>query len=111
VTSYSDRNHVHDDRAELREAYERGRIDQKRLRRRHPVIMTFLVLAAAIGLVIVALAAVNGSFGSAGQVVDQNLTTAADKAQPAVQNAAAQASEAVRGATTSDRTAQPAQPH
>lgn len=101
MTSYSDRDH---DRSDLRQAYEMGRRDARRARRRHPVLMTFLIVAALVGLVVMALAAVNGSFGGAGVVVDQNLATAADKAEPAVRGAAAEASQAVRDATDNDRT-------
>ncbi|MBX3483636.1 hypothetical protein [Phenylobacterium sp.] len=96
MTSYSDRDH---ERSDLRQAYELGRRDAQRSRR-HPVVMTLLVLAAAAGLIVLALAAVNGSFGAAGTVVDQNLATAADQAAPAVSSAAQTAGEAVRNATT-----------
>ncbi|RAK64986.1 hypothetical protein [Phenylobacterium kunshanense] len=101
MTSYSDRDH---DRADLRQAYEMGRKDARRARRRHPLLMTLLFVAAAVGVVLVALAVVNGSFGDAGVVVDQNLATAADKAEPAVRDAAAEASAAVRQATDNDGT-------
>jgi hypothetical protein len=98
VTSYSDRDHIrHEENTDLREAYERGRQDAKRARRRHPVVMTFLIVAAAVGLIVMALAAVNGSFSGAGTVVDRGLATAADKAEPAVRDAASQAGQAVRG--------------
>jgi hypothetical protein len=90
------------DRLDLREAYDRGRKDERARRKRHPVLMTFTVLAALIGLVVVVLAAVNGSFGGAGKVVDQNLTVAADKAAPAVRDAAADATQTVRNATSND---------
>ncbi|WP_296597764.1 hypothetical protein [Phenylobacterium sp.] len=105
MTSYSDRDA---ERADLRQAYELGRRDAVKSRRRHPVLMTFLILAAAVGLVVMALAAVNGSFGGAGTVVDQNLATAADQAEPVVRNAAAEAGQAVRDVTTTDRTQTPA---
>lgn len=101
MTSYSDRD---EDRSELREAYEMGRRDARRTRRRHPVLMTLTVLVAAIGLIFLALAAVNGSFGGAGEVVDQNLATAAEQAEPVVRSAAAEAGGAVRDVTNSDRT-------
>lgn len=104
MTSYSDRDH---ERSDLRQAYELGRRDAKRARKRHPVLMTFTIIAAAIGLVVLALAVVNGSFGTAGTVVDQNLATAADQAEPVVRGAASGASEAVRDATTTDRTETP----
>jgi hypothetical protein len=96
VTSYSDRDA---ERSDLRQAYELGRRDAKRARRRHPVLMTLLILAAAVGVVVLALAVVNGSFGTAGTVVDQNLATAADQAVPAAKDAAANAGEAVKTVT------------
>ena len=98
------------DRQDLREAYNRGRQDERAERKRHPLMMTLMFLAAAVGVVVIALAAVNGSFGGAGEVVDQNLTTAADRAEPVVRGAASDASQAVKDATTTDRTPAPAQP-
>ena len=53
-------------RADVREAYERGRRDERASRRRHPVFMTFTFIAAACGVVFLVLAAVNGSFTRAG---------------------------------------------
>lgn len=105
VTSYSDRDA---ERSDLRQAYELGRRDAVKQRRRHPILMTFLVVAAAVGLIVMALAAVNGSFGGAGTVVDQNLATAADQAEPAVRSAAAEAGQAVRDVTSTDGTQTPA---
>jgi hypothetical protein len=105
VTSYSDRD---TERSDLRQAYELGRKDARKQRRRHPILMTFTVIAAAVGLIIMALAAVNGSFGGAGTVVDQNLATAADQAEPVVRGAAADAGQAVRNVTTTDGTQTPA---
>lgn len=99
------------DRLDLREAYDRGRRDERASRKRHPVLMTLMFLAAAVGLALIVLAAVNGSFGGAGQVVDQNLTTAADKAEPIVRDAAGDASRAVQDATSNDRTNPPAAPN
>ena len=98
------------DRQDLREAYNRGRQDERAERKRHPMMMTLMFLAAAVGVVVIALAAVNGSFGGAGQVVDQNLTTAADRAEPVVRGAASDASQAVKDATSTDLTPAPAQP-
>lgn len=105
MTSYSDRDN---ERSDLRQAYELGRRDAQKGRRRHPILMTFTVIAAAIGLVVMALAAVNGSFSGAGVVVDQNLATAADQAEPVVRSAASEAGQAVRDVTTTDRTETPA---
>lgn len=67
---------------DLREAYERGRRDERATRRRHPVGMTLLFAAAAVGVILLALAAVNGSFSGAGQVVDASLTAAVAARSP-----------------------------
>ena len=108
MTSVSDRDAARrEDAADLREAYERGRTDDKKARRRHPVAMTFTIIAAAVGIIVLALAAVNGSFSGAGTVVDRNLTTAAVQAEPVVRDAATQAGQAVKDVaanTPSDRT-------
>ena len=100
MTSYSDRDSAirREEAADLREAYERGRTDARKARRRHPVAMTFIIILAAIGIVVVALAAVNGSFSGAGTVVDRNLATAATQAEPVVRDAASQAGQAVKNA-------------
>lgn len=91
-----------DEAADLREAYERGRRDAQKARRRHPVAMTITVIAAAVGIIVLALAAVNGSFSGAGTVVDRNLATAAVQAEPVVRDAADQAGQAVKNATERD---------
>lgn len=104
-----DRDRRNDDtRADLREAYERGRRDARAGRKRHPVLMTFLFVAALVGVVLMILAAVNGSFGGAGKVVDQNLSVAADRAEPVVRDAASDASRAVDEATDGDEAGDPA---
>ena len=86
------------ERADLREAYERGRSDERASRKRHPVLMTFTFVAALVGVVLLALAAVNGSFTSAGGVVDKNLNVAANKAEPVVRDAASDAGDTLRDA-------------
>ena len=91
-------------KADLREAYERGRRDERSTRKRHPVLMTFTFIAAAVGLALMALAAFNGSFTRAGDVVDQNLSVAANRAEPAVRDAAADAGQALRDAGQSAKT-------
>lgn len=105
MTSHSDPDA---ERSDLRQAYELGRRDAQQQRRRHPFLVTLVVIAAAIGLVVVVLAAINGSFGGAGAVLDENLATAADQAEPVVRGAAADTGQAVRDVTTTDRTETPA---
>jgi hypothetical protein len=87
------------DKADLREAYERGRNDERARRKRHPIGMTFTFAAAAFGVVILALALVNGSFTGAGAQVDQGLQIA----RPAASQAASNAGEQLRDAADQAR--------
>jgi hypothetical protein len=89
------------DKADLRAAYDRGRNDERAARKRHPLLMTLTVIAAIIGVALLALAAIQGSFGRAGGVVDQQLSTAADQAGPAVRQAVDNAGQRVHDATRS----------
>jgi hypothetical protein len=77
-------------------AYEKGRRDARAERKRHPIGMALLVVLAAVGAIMIALAAMNGSFSDAGVVADQGLDTAAERAAPVVEDAARDAGEAVR---------------
>ena len=85
-------------RADIREAYDRGRKDERASRRRHPIFMTFLFVAAICGVVLVALAAVNGSFSRGGDVADRGLQSAVNTAEPQVRDAASQAGQSLRDA-------------
>jgi len=84
--------------ADIREAYERGRKDERASRRRHPIAMTLTIVAAIVGVVLLALAAINGSFAGGGSVADQNLNAAVNKAEPQVRDAASQAGQSLRDA-------------
>lgn len=83
---------------ELKAAYEQGRRDERADRKRHPVIMTCLVVLAAAGASLVTLAAVNGSFSGGGEVADQQLAAAASQAAPVLQDAATRTGDAAREA-------------
>jgi hypothetical protein len=85
-------------KADLRDAYERGRRDERATRKRHPLLMTILFLLAAVGAALLAMAAANGSFMRAGDVVDQQLNVAADRAGPAARDAAGDAGQSLRDA-------------
>lgn len=85
------------DKADIREAYERGRRDERGRRKRHPIGMTLTFAAAAFGVVVLALALMNGSFSAAGQQVDQGLMLA----KPAASQAASTAGEQIKGAAES----------
>jgi len=89
--------------SDLRAAYERGRRDERAMRKRHPVMMTLTFLAALVGFGLLALAAIHGSFGRAGGVVDDNLAIAADKARPMARQAAANANRDLHDAARSAR--------
>ena len=91
------------ERADIREAYERGRKDERASRKRRPILMTFTFIAAAVGVVLMALAAYNGSF-----VVDNNLAVAATQVEPVVRDVASDAGQSLReaGASITDRTAE-----
>ncbi len=89
------------DKADLREAYERGRRDERAARKRRPMLMTVTFLLALVGVVLLALAAVNGSFMRAGSIVDEKLNLAADRAAPAVSEAASNAGQTLRDARQS----------
>ncbi|MES2344158.1 MAG: hypothetical protein V4597_21035 [Pseudomonadota bacterium] len=86
---------------EARAAYERGRRDERKARKRHPVMMTLTVAAAMVGGVVLALAAKEGSFGRSGELVDHGLAVAADRAEPVVLNAADDAGAALKDAGAS----------
>jgi hypothetical protein len=92
---------AHDRDAAVRQAYERGRRDEraKRPRRRgSPLMTTLLVLAAAAGVFIIYLGVSQGSFGRGGQMVDQNINNATATAAGAVHNAADRAGDALENA-------------
>jgi hypothetical protein len=89
---------VKEAQTDLREAYERGRRDERASRKRHPIFMTLTFIAAICGVVLLALAAVNGSFTRGGDVADQNLQAAVNKAEPQVRGAASQAGQSLRDA-------------
>ena len=84
--------------ADLREAYERGRRDERASRRRHPIGMTVTMLLAVVGVVLLVMAGAYGSFGDAGAAVDRNLQVAVNRAGPAVSQAANDAQSRVADA-------------
>ena len=84
------------DQEDLRAAYNRGRIDERRARRHHPFIALAVVILAMIGAWLLFLAARDGSFSSGGEAADRNLSTAAQEARPALRDAG----EAIKDAGT-----------
>ncbi len=83
---------------ELQKAYHRGRRDERARRRRSPVVMLVVSVAALAGAGILAVSAWQGSFAQGGAVVDKQIATAADTAEPKIQAAAQDARSALRQA-------------
>ena len=79
---------ANDLRAELREAYRRGRRDEHRRHRRSPLIVGGLLTIAAIGAVMLFFAVQQGSFSRGGQVVDAQLAHATTEVIPNAVNSA-----------------------
>lgn len=104
--AYTDTDALDD--SAVRAAYRRGRDDERRARKRHPVLMTLTVCAALVGGAVLALAAMEGSFAGAGDKVDTGLNVAAERAEPAVREAASDAGAAISSA--SDKAADTTRP-
>ena len=93
---------------DLRDAYDRGRADEA-VRHKRNWLMTILgTLLALVGLVVLILAALNGSFARGGAVIDRQLSIAVDQAEPAARNAASTVAEEVREARTDEPEPNPA---
>ena len=87
---------------DLRDAYDRGRADEA-VRHKRNWLMTILgTLLALFGLVVLVLAALNGSFARGGAVLDRQLSIAVDQAEPAARNAASTVAGEIREARTDE---------
>ena len=85
-------------RADLDEAYQKGRRDGSRRRRGSP-FLGFLGLLAIIAVgVLIYLAAQTGSFSGGGAVVDNNISNATQRIQAPVKQAADNAGAALENA-------------
>jgi len=85
------------DAAAIREAYARGRRDERARHRRSPALLTAIALTAVVGGAAMVSAAVRGSFEGGGQLIDTQLVTAAREAQPVLKSAAHGAQKLIRG--------------
>jgi hypothetical protein len=84
-----------------RQAYDRGRRDERarRPRRRGSPLLTLLVLlVAGAGAFVLYLAVQQGGFANGGKVVDQNLANTTATATQATRNAADRAADALENA-------------
>jgi hypothetical protein len=86
--------------AEMRRAYEHGRLDERSRRRGGGFgpLAFILVLVAAIGVVLLVFAFREGSFSAGGAVVDNKLVQATSSVTPAIDNAASKTGTAMENA-------------
>jgi len=89
---------------ELRDAYERGRRDERARRRRSPLAVVAVSLTALAGAGILAVSAWQGSFTQGGAIVDRRIASAAGRAEPQIQAAAEDARTALRDASREAKT-------
>ncbi len=97
----ADRAVLHERNSAVREAYDRGRRDERARRpRRHgsPFLTLIVLLAAAAGVGAIYLGVQQGSFGRGGQVVDQKITSATQPVSQATRQAADRAGDALENA-------------
>lgn len=73
-------------KAELDEAYDRGRRDGRSRRRGSPLITILLLLLASVGILTIILAVRYGSFAAAGEAVDTAISSITQPAAAPVRN-------------------------
>jgi hypothetical protein len=97
----SDRSLMNERNTAVRQAYDRGRRDERARRpRRHgsPFLTLIVLLAAAAGVGAIYLGVHEGSFSQGGQQVDQKIAGLTQPAQQATRNAADRAGDALQNA-------------
>ena len=97
----ADRSTLNERNSAVREAYDRGRRDERARRpRRHssPFLALVVLLAAAAGAGAIYLGVQQGSFSRGGQVVDQKLQSVAQPATQATRNVANKTGDALENA-------------
>ena len=82
--------------ADMRRAYDHGRLDERSHRRGG--FGFILVLVAAVGVILVVFAIREGSFSAGGAVVDNKLVQATSSVAPAIDNAASKTGTALETA-------------
>lgn len=85
--------------ADVRDAYKKGRQDEKARRKSHPILALVVFALALVGAVMLFLAMREGSFSGAGKAADANIAVAAAEAPGVARNAATEVGEAARNAT------------
>ncbi len=89
--------HKSDDKA-LRDAYDRGRRDERARRPGFSLVSLAILVAAIVGGGALYLAVKEGSFSQGGAVVDHSISSAADTVQAPVRGAADRAGNALENA-------------
>lgn len=89
---------------ELRDAYERGRRDEASRHHRNWLWVIVEALLAVAGVIVLVLAALNGSFERGGRVIDEQLSIARVEAGPTIRNAASNANNAIQNARDNNAT-------
>jgi len=84
--------------ADMRRAYDHGRLDERSRRRGFGPLGFILVLVAAVGVILVVFAIREGSFSAGGAVVDNKLVQATSGVAPAIDNAATKTGTAMETA-------------
>jgi hypothetical protein len=75
-------------KAKVREAYDRGRLEERKRHRGSPMLTFLLVLVAAVGAVTLYYAFRQGSFMSGGAALDTKIAQVSTNAAPAIVNTA-----------------------
>lgn len=86
--------------ADMKRAYEHGRLDERSHRRRRGFgpLSFLLLLAAIVGVVLIVFAVQQGSFSAGGAVVDNKLGQATSSVAPTIDNAASKTGTALETA-------------
>jgi len=85
--------------ADVRDAYEQGRRDEKARRKSHPLLALIVFALAVVGGVMLFLVLREGSFSKAGQVADQQVAVAKAEGPDVARNAASEVGQTARNAT------------
>ena len=75
-------------KAKLREAYDKGRLEERRRHHGAPMLTLLLVLAAAVGAVTLYYSFRQGSFRGGGAAIDSKIAQVDSGAVPAIKTAA-----------------------
>jgi hypothetical protein len=78
-------------KARVREAYDKGRLEERRRHHGSPMLTLLLVLVAAVGAVTLYYAFRQGSFMGGGAAIDNKIAQVDSTAIPALQSAAQKA--------------------